>query len=49
MTKENNMRRFLKMCLALGILHTMAEKEGSIDPEILRMFEESKARFVIVV
>ena len=28
---------------ALGILHIMAEKEGSIDPEILRMFEESKA------
>lgn len=28
---------------ALGILHIMAEKEGSIDPEILRMFEQSKA------
>ena len=28
---------------ALGILHIMAEKEGSIDPEILRLFEISKA------
>lgn len=28
---------------ALGILHIMAEKEGSIDPEILALFEESKA------
>jgi len=28
---------------ALGILHIMAEKEGSLDPEVLRLFEESKA------
>lgn len=28
---------------ALEILHTMADKEGSIDPELLRSFEASKA------
>ena len=28
---------------ALGILHIMAEKEGSIDPKILALFEQSKA------
>jgi len=28
---------------ALSILHIMAEKEGSLDPEILKLFEESKA------
>ncbi len=28
---------------ALGILHIMAEKEGSIDPKLLALFEESKA------
>lgn len=28
---------------ALGILHSMAEKEGSIDPKLLALFEESKA------
>ncbi len=28
---------------ALGILHIMAEKEGSIDPQLLALFEESKA------
>ena len=28
---------------ALGILHIMAEKEGSVDPEILALFEQSKA------
>ena len=32
---------------ALSILHVMAEKEGSIDPEILKLFEESKAWEVI--